>query len=156
VVDATEAQIKLAAAGTIPDVGLMFWSFRFMVGLGFYMLALIAVSFYYCATRKFDQKRWLLKAHLYSLPAPWIAVMVGWFVSEYGRQPWTIGEVLPTFLSASSLTVGDLIGSIAAVTCLYSIFLIVELYLMIKFVRLGPSSLHTGRYYFEQADSAAI
>ena len=51
---------------------------------------------------------------------------------------------------ASSLTLGDVIGSLIAVVALYTVFLIVELYLMTKFVRLGPSSLHTGRYYFEQ------
>jgi len=150
VVDASEQQIRQAAQDTIPNVAAMFWSFRIMVGLGFYMLALIATSFYFCATRAFDQKRWLLKTLFYSLPVPWIAIELGWFVAEYGRQPWTIGEVLPTYFSASSLTSGDLIGSLVAVIGLYTVFLIVEMYLMTKFVRLGPSSLHTGRYYFEQ------
>ena len=152
VVDASEQQIKQAALDTIPNVAALFWSFRIMVGLGFYMLALIATSFYFCATRAFDQKRWLLKVLFYSLPAPWIAIELGWFVAEYGRQPWTIGEVLPTYFSASSLTTGDLIGSLVAVIGLYTVFLIVEMYLMTKFVRLGPSSLHTGRYYFEQGN----
>ena len=152
--DATEAQIKQAAQDTIPNVALMFWSFRIMVGLGFYMLALIAVSFYFCATRAFDKKRWLLKTLFYSLPAPWIAIEMGWFVAEYGRQPWSIGENLPTFLSTSTLTTGDLIGSLIGFILFYTIFLIAEVYLMTKFVRLGPSSLHTGRYHFEQ-DSAA-
>ena len=85
-----------------------------------------------------------------SLPTPWIAAELGWFVSEYGRQPWTIGEVLPTFLSTSSLTQVDLIGSILGLVLLYTVFLGLEMVLMVKFVRLGPSSLHTGRYYFEQ------
>jgi cytochrome d ubiquinol oxidase subunit I len=150
VVDATDHQIYQAAADTIPNVAAMFWTFRIMVGLGFYLLALIALSFYYCAKRVFDQKRWLLKILLFSLPAPWIAIELGWFVAEYGRQPWTIGGVLPTFLSPSSLTAGDLIGSLIVIIALYTVFLIVELYLMTKFVRLGPSSLHTGRYHFEQ------
>jgi cytochrome d ubiquinol oxidase subunit I len=95
VVDASDQQIKQAARDTIPNVAAMFWSFRIMVGLGFYMLALIATSFYFCATRAFDQKRWLLKTLFYSLPAPWIAIELGWFVAEYGRQPWTIGGVCP-------------------------------------------------------------
>jgi cytochrome d ubiquinol oxidase subunit I len=150
VVDATDVQIKQAARDTIPNVAAMFWSFRVMVGLGFYMLALIALSFYFCAKRAFDQKKWFLKILLISLPAPWIAIELGWFVAEYGRQPWTIGGVLPTFLSTSSLTVGDLIGSLIAIIALYTVFLIVEVYLMLKFVRQGPSSLHTGRYHFEQ------
>jgi cytochrome d ubiquinol oxidase subunit I len=150
VVDATDEQIRQAALDTIPNVAAMFWSFRIMVGLGFYMLALIALSFYFCAKRVIEQKRWLLKILLFSLPAPWIAIELGWFVAEYGRQPWTIGGVLPTFLSPSNLTVGDLIGSLIIIIALYTVFLIVEMYLMTKYVRLGPSSLHTGRYHFEQ------
>ena len=150
VVDATDSQIKQAALDTIPNVAAMFWSFRIMVGIGFYLLALIAASFYFCAKRVFEQKRWLLKLLVLSLPVPWIAIELGWFVAEYGRQPWTIGGVLPTYLSTSTLSIGDVIGSMVAMIALYTVFLIVEMYLMIKFVRMGPSSLHTGRYHFEQ------
>jgi len=150
VVDATDEQIKQAARDTIPNVAAMFWSFRIMVGLGFYMLALIALSFYFCAKRVFEHKPWFLKLVFFSLPVPWIAIELGWFVAEYGRQPWTIGGVLPTYFSASSLTSADIIGTLIAVTVLYTVFLIAEVYLMKKYVRLGPSSLHTGRYYFEQ------
>ena len=85
-----------------------------------------------------------------SLPVPWIAIELGWFVAEYGRQPWTIGGVLPTYLSTSTLSIGDVIGSMVTMIVLYTVFLIVEMYLMTKFVRQGPSSLHTGRYHFEQ------
>ena len=149
VVDATDNQIRKAAQDTIPRVAPMFWAFRIMVGLGFGMLALIAIAFYYCCRRVFDQKTWLLKTLIVALPAPWIAIQLGWFVAEYGRQPWTIGDVLPTFLSTSMLTVGDLIGSLAGFMLLYSLLLVAEVYLMVKFVRIGPSSLHTGRYHFE-------
>ncbi|MGS0728135.1 cytochrome ubiquinol oxidase subunit I, partial [Shewanella sp. 0m-11] len=71
----------------------------------------------------------------------------------YGRQPWTISEVLPTFMSASSLSVGDLMFSIISITLFYSILLVIELYLMIKFARIGPSCLKTGRYHFEKLDA---
>ncbi len=153
VVDATDEQIKQAARSTIPNVAAMFWMFRIMVGLGFYMLALIALSFYLCARRVFDQKRWLLRLLLFSLPVPWIAAELGWVVAEYGRQPWTIGGVLPTFVSTSTLGMGDIIGSLIALIALYTVLLVVEMYLMVKFVRMGPSSLHTGRYHFEEAPS---
>jgi cytochrome d ubiquinol oxidase subunit I len=62
--------------------------------------------------------------------------------------------VLPTLLSSSTLSIGDLIGSIAALVLLYTVFIAAAGYLMVKFVRLGPSSLHTGRYYFEQQKPA--
>ena len=151
VVDATDAQIDQAARDTIPNVAAMFWSFRIMVALGFWMLGLIALSFYYCARRLFHKKRWLLWLLVFNLPVPWIAGELGWFVAEYGRQPWTIGEVLPTYLSASTLSMGDIIGSIIAITVIYTVLLAVEVFLMVKFIRLGPSSLHTGRYHFEEA-----
>ncbi len=151
VVDATDEQIDRAARDTIPNVGAMFWSFRIMVGLGFWMLGLIALSFYYCARRLFHKKRWLLWLLVFNLPVPWIAAELGWFVSEYGRQPWTIGEVLPTFLSSSTLSMGDIIGSIIGITLIYTVLLAVEVFLMVKFIRIGPSSLHTGRYHFEDA-----
>ena len=75
-------------------------------------------------------------------------------MAEMGRQPWTIGEVLPTHLSASSLSTGDVWGSIAALAAFYTVLLIIEMYLMIKFSRLGPSSLHTGKYHFEKLEAA--
>ncbi len=47
----------------------------------------------------------------------------GWFVAEYGRQPWAIGEVLPTAVANSSLTAGDLIFSMLLICGLYTLFL---------------------------------
>jgi cytochrome bd ubiquinol oxidase subunit I len=56
---------------------------------------------------------------------------------------------LPTHLSTSSLSTGDLYFSIAGLIGFYTILLMIELFLMFKYARLGPSALHTGRYYFE-------
>ena len=83
------------------------------------------------------------------LPVPWIACELGWFVAEYGRQPWTIYGVLPTHLSVSTLTVNSLYGSLAGFVGFYTLLLIVEMYLMVKFARQGPGSLGTGRYMNE-------
>ena len=151
---ATPEQMHQAALDTIPNVAVMFWSFRLMVGIGVYLLALVAAAAYFCARRVFEQKRWLLKIIVCSMPLPWIAAELGWIVAEYGRQPWSIGEVLPTVMAASSLSTADLIGSIAALALLYSGFMLCAAYLMVKFVRLGPSSLHTGRYHYEQKPAA--
>jgi len=151
VVDATEAQIKMAVDDTIPHVAPLFWSFRIMVAAGFLMLFIFVASFFYCAKRTVEKKRWLLKLALFGIPLPWIAAETGWFVAEYGRQPWSIGEVLPTYLSTSTLGTGDLYFSIAGFVGFYTLLLVVELYLMFKFARLGPSSLHLGRYHFEKS-----
>ena len=143
---ATPEMIDQAVNDTVPRVSPLFWSFRVMVGLGFLMLALFGFAAWYSVKGSFADHRWLLRAAVWSLPMPWLACELGWFVAEYGRQPWTIYGVLPTHLSVSTLTVGSLYGSIAGFVGFYTILLIVELYLMIKFAKQGPGSLGTGRY----------
>jgi len=150
VVNATEEQIKLAARDTIPQVAPMFWTFRVMVGAGFTMLLLFVLAFVFTAKRKVYQTRWLQWFALLSLPLPWIASEMGWFVAEFGRQPWAIGEILPTYVATSHLTTTDLWMSLAGFIGLYTLFLVIEVYLMVKYIRKGPSALQTGRYHFEQ------
>ncbi|MCB9987660.1 MAG: cytochrome ubiquinol oxidase subunit I [Rhodospirillales bacterium] len=137
----TPAIIDKAADDTIPRVAPMFWGFRAMVGLGFSFLALFALSFYTTLRGTFERHRWLLRWALWFLPMPWIACELGWFVAEYGRQPWTIYGVLPTHLSVSSLSVESLYGSLAGFVGFYTVLLIVEMYLMFKFARLGPDTI---------------
>ena len=152
IVDATEEQIQMAARDTIPAVGPLFWAFRIMVASGFWMLLLFALSFYYTARRTAWKKPWLLKAALFTLPVPWIASEAGWFVAEFGRQPWAVGEILPTFNAVSVLTANEILLSLSLFIIFYTILIIIEVFLMQHFIRKGPSSLHTGRYNFEQDD----
>ena len=125
-----------------------------MVGCGFIMLFVFGLAFYYCATRVADQKRWLMKLAVWSIPLPWVAAETGWVVAEYGRQPWTISGVLPTHMSVSNLTSDQLWFSLMGFLVFYTILLIIEMFLMIKYVKLGPSSLHTGKYHFESTQTA--
>ncbi len=152
---ATPEMVASAVDDAVPRVTPLFWGFRIMVGLGFSFLALYVVSFYYTIRDTFEKKKWLLKWALFFIPLPWIACEMGWLVAEYGRQPWTIEGVLPTRLSTSSLGAGDLMISLAGFVILYTGFLIVEMYLMIKFSRKGPSILGTGKYHFEQNEALA-
>ncbi len=143
---ATPAMRDAAARDTIPGVAPLFWSFRLMVALGFWMLALFSAALWYSVKGCFAERRWLLKAALWSLPMPWFACEVGWLVAEYGRQPWTIYGVLPTRLSVSTLSVGSLYGSLAGFIGFYTVLLVIEVFLMQRFARQGPGSLGTGRY----------
>ncbi|MGB8517525.1 MAG: cytochrome ubiquinol oxidase subunit I [Gallionella sp.] len=146
VVDATEEQIKQAAQDTVPHVAPMFWTFRIMVAAGFMILFVFAATFYYTAKRTIAEKRWLLRLALFSIPLPWIAAEMGWIVAEYGRQPWTISGILPTHLSTSNLDASSVYLSLAGFIGFYTLLLVAEMYLMFKYARLGPQSLHIGKY----------
>ncbi|GAB7129618.1 cytochrome ubiquinol oxidase subunit I [Silvimonas sp. JCM 19000] len=157
VLDASEAQIKAAAGDTIPQVLPLFLTFRLMVGLGFLFLFIFAASFYFLARRNLAPQRWLLRLIVWSIPLPWVAIETGWFVAEYGRQPWTISGILPTHLSASALDASQLHFSMWGLLAIYSGLFVIEMFLMLKYIRLGPASLQTGRYFGETAnDTSAL
>ncbi|WP_045405954.1 cytochrome ubiquinol oxidase subunit I [Vibrio jasicida] len=150
VTDATESQIKQAAQDTIPQVAPLFWSFRIMVACGVLMFAIVGLSFVQVCRRKLGSSPWLLRSALWAIPLPFIACEAGWFVAEYGRQPWAIGEVLPVNMAVSNLAPSDIWISLGFVYVLYTAFLIVEMFLMVKFAKRGPSVLKTGRYHHEE------
>ncbi|MDX8530590.1 cytochrome ubiquinol oxidase subunit I [Mesorhizobium sp. VK25A] len=134
---ASEQQIKDAAWSTVPYVPLLFFGFRLMVACGFALLALFAISLWH-TTRETEAPRWLLRAALIAMPLPWIAIEVGWFVAEFGRQPWIIDGVLPTFLATSELGVSDLLLTIAGFTLVYGVLAVIEVRLMLAAIRKGP------------------
>jgi len=140
VIDATDQQITAAALDTIPAVLPLFFSFRLMVGLGFYFIALFGTMFVMASRRRVENHRWLLHLCLWSLPLPWVAAELGWIVAEVGRQPWSIDGVLPTFLAASNVPASNVWISLAAFTLFYSVLAVVEVFLMLRTIRHGPAT----------------
>lgn len=135
---ADETHIVQAANSTIPNVPVLFWSFRIMVGLGFFFIAFFGYAFYLSARRQFEQHRWFLRIALWSLPLPWVAMELGWIVAEYGRQPWAIEGILPTFLGVSSSSLGQVTTSLVGFIVFYTALLVVDILLMLRYVKLGP------------------
>jgi len=138
---ADEAVIERAAWSTVPNVPVLFWSFRIMVGLGVFFIVLFGYAFYLASTRKLERPRFLRVA-LWSLPLPWIAAELGWVVAEYGRQPWAIDGVLPTFLGVSSTSTSQVTASLIGFLVLYSALAVVDVTLMRRAVRSGPDGLN--------------
>jgi cytochrome d ubiquinol oxidase subunit I len=137
--NATGEEIAQAALDTVPDVWPLFWSFRIMVGLGFFFIGFFALWFYKSAVQKLDNQRWMLWAAVVALPLPWIAIELGWLIAEYGRQPWVVEGVLPTFYAASGLNFWDLVISLTFFMVLYTGLMVVEVILMVKTIKHGPS-----------------
>ncbi len=140
---ATAAQIDSAAWDTVPSVAPIFWSFRVMVGLGFFFIGLFSVGFYLAARRRIAQSRLFLRIALWALPLPWLAAELGWFVAEHGRQPWAIEGVLPTFLAVSPIPTSSVALSLAGFVIFYTVLAVIDVFLLKKYVRLGPAPAAT-------------
>lgn len=149
---ATSAEILKAAKSGIPNVPTAFWSFRIMIGIWGILFFLILFGFYYAKRNTLEQHPFFLRCCLYAIPLPYIAAESGWMLAEVGRQPWAIHNILPVFMGTSSLDAASLITSLVLFAVFYGTLLTVELILMFKYAKLGPSSLGTGRYYFENGD----
>ena len=129
--------IKQTAWDTVPNVPALFWSFRIMAGVGMFMVALFGTAFVLCTLRKHHTK-WFLRVAVLAIPLPWIAIEFGWILAEFGRQPWAVDGVLPTFLGASSLTVPQLWATIIGFTLLYGSLAVVEVRLILHTIKKGP------------------
>jgi cytochrome d ubiquinol oxidase subunit I len=138
---ATPQQIDAAAWSTVPNVPVLFWSFRTMVAIGLFLIVLFATAFYFASRHRLQQNRWFLRVAFWSLPLPWIAAELGWVVAEYGRQPWAIDGVLPTFLGASTVPAAEVWLSLLGFVVFYSALAVVDVFLLVRTIRRGPDGL---------------
>lgn len=148
--NATPQQIAKAAKFAIPQVSVAFWTFRFMVGIWAIMLLLIVLGLVYSLKGSLSKHPFYLRLMAYAVPLPWLAVELGWVLTEEGRQPWVVHGLLPTFLASSSINLSSIITSLTLFIVFYAALFVLEIFLMMKFARLGPSSLHLGKYHFEK------
>ena len=137
--EATDEHIDKAAWDTVPAVGPLFWTFRVMVGLGFFFILLTGTFFVLSARRRLGAHPWLLKVALWSIPLPFLAAECGWIVAEVGRQPWVIESVLPTAVAVSNLSPQHVLMTIIGFVLMYTILLIIAVTLSLRVVRKGPA-----------------
>lgn len=114
----------LAGLDTIPDdeqppVGIVFWSFRVMVALGFAMLGIGAWSLWARWRGRLFEAPWLHRAALAMAPSGLIAVLAGWITTEVGRQPYTVYGMLRTAESAAPLDAAAVGTSLVAFIVVY-------------------------------------
>lgn len=102
-----------------PPVGIVFWAFRVMVGLGFAMVGLGLLSLFARMRGRLYEWRGLHRAALAMGPAGFVAVLAGWIVTEVGRQPFTIYGLLRTAQSASPLDAPAVGASLLAFVIVY-------------------------------------
>ncbi len=118
-----------------PPVALTFYSFRLMVLLGFYFP--ILTFFGLLRWRRIAESRRYLKVVLYSLPLPFIAVQVGWIVTEVGRQPWIVYNLVRTRDAVSPIAASQVAVSLVAFVLVYSLAGLIAAFVITRFVRRG-------------------
>ena len=117
--DAPLAGLDTIAPEDRPPVGVVFWAFRVMVGLGFAMLGLGLWSLIARARKRLFDWTWLHRAAVAMGPAGFVAVLAGWIVTEVGRQPFTVYGLLRTAQSASPLDAPAVAASLVAFVVTY-------------------------------------
>lgn len=125
----------------IPNIPITYYSFRIMVALGLYFILMFAVVLWLLYKDKIASYRWILYVLLFSLPLPYLAGEAGWAVTEVGRQPWTVQDLLPTVASISSIDSSAVKVTFFLFGALFTILLIAEIGIMIKQVKIGPGTI---------------
>lgn len=126
----------------IPPVSLVYWAFRAMVGLGAFFLLLMTAILWFECRQTLVQKRWLQHIALWTMPLIYVAGQAGWIVAEVGRQPWTIQGLLPVNAAVSSVSVGAVQTTFFIFVAIFTLFLIIEIRIMLKAVQKGPEIEH--------------
>lgn len=122
----------------VPNVPLIYWSFRIMIGLGCFLLALMVFTLWAEWKGKLKDMTWLQWVALCSIPLVYLAGQAGWIVAEAGRQPWVIEGLLPTKAAVSSVSVGAVQTTFFLFVAIFTLFLVIELRIMLKAIKKGP------------------
>ena len=124
----------------IPPVGVVFWAFRFMIGLGMLMLLELLILGFLAWKDRLGDKKWLFIAAIICIPLVYICGQAGWIVAEVGRQPWTIQGLLPVNVAISSLSAGAVKTTFFLFLAIFSLFLIIEIRIMLGAIKKGPQT----------------
>jgi cytochrome d ubiquinol oxidase subunit I len=122
-----------------PPIMPTFLSFKAMAALGMLFMLLAAIAWLISFRDRIESMPFFLKLMIYMIPLPYIACQAGWIVAEMGRQPWIVYGLLKTSDAVSkSVSVDQVIVSLAGFTILYGFLAIVDIYLLFKYARQGP------------------
>ena len=125
----------------VPNVPLIYWSFRVMVGLGTFLLVLMFVVLWAEGKGKLAKMTWLQHVALWSIPLVYLAGQAGWIVAEAGRQPWVIEGLLPTKAAVSSVSVGAVQTTFFLFVAIFTLFLAIEIRILLKAIKKGPEGV---------------
>ena len=134
--DAEVIGLKSVPPQDRPPVLVSFLSFRIMVGLAFVFVALSVWAFW--RRRTPESYPLLLRLLVLAIPLPYLANQLGWTLSEFGRQPWIVYNVLRTADAVSPVSAIQVAMSLGGFIVVYSLLGLANFYLLAKYARRGP------------------
>lgn len=123
----------------VPYIPLCFYAFRVMVGLGMLFILFFAVVLFLVFRKDIAGYRWLHWCAIALLPLGYIASESGWLVAEFGRQPWAIQDMMPTWVGVSDIGAGSVALTFFIFLALFTVLLAVEISIMLKQIKKGMS-----------------
>lgn len=124
----------------VPNVPLIYWSFRVMVYFGSFLLLLMIFVLWMEWKGKLVNMKWLQWTSLLSIPLVYLCGQAGWIVAEAGRQPWTIEGMLPVNAAVSSVSVGAVQTTFFIFVAIFTLFLAIETRIIFKAIKQGPKT----------------
>ncbi|GAA4707558.1 cytochrome ubiquinol oxidase subunit I [Pseudonocardia yuanmonensis] len=126
----------------IPNVGLLYWAFRLMMGLGLAGVAISVVGLWMTRKGRLFPYRWQYGLVVAALPAALLATIFGWILTEMGRQPWTVvGELLTAHSVSPGVSLTEVAISLSAFTLIYAVLAVVEFGLLFRYVKAGTAAV---------------
>ncbi|MBE0676398.1 MAG: cytochrome ubiquinol oxidase subunit I [Bacteroidales bacterium] len=119
----------------VPNVPVAFYSFHLMVILGFFFVMLFVLSLYFVMNGRLEKQKWLLWIALLSIPLPYIASELGWVVTEMGRQPWIIQDLMPVSVAVSHISASSVQTTFWLFAALFTMLLIAEVSIMVRQIK---------------------
>jgi cytochrome bd ubiquinol oxidase subunit I len=121
------------------QINTIFQFYHIMVALGMFMIALTVYASWLSFKNKLFEKRWLMWVFVWAVLAPQVANQTGWFAAEMGRQPWVVYGLLRTSDALSkTVTANQVVFSLVMFTLVYTLLLVLFLYLLNKKIQHGP------------------
>jgi cytochrome d ubiquinol oxidase subunit I len=124
-----------------PIIPVAYWMFRIMMGAGFVMLLVSIVGLWLTRKGRLPESKTVWRLAMFAIAGPVVGHSAGWIFTEMGRQPWTVVGLYRTEESVSpSVSGGSVLTSLIIFTLLYGILAVVEVGLVVKYVKIGPPS----------------
>jgi cytochrome d ubiquinol oxidase subunit I len=125
----------------VPPPVILYWSFRAMVGAGLLMILFSLIALFVDLRNIYQKHRWFLSLLMFTVALPYIANTTGWIVTEVGRYPWVVYElVLQKDGVSKVVSAGEFLTTLIGFILIYGLIIAVTVYLMIKNAKAGPSS----------------